>query len=135
MKVSVLAACGIAAATLLVPAAAYQAASRHITTLRAPLAHGRLHGDPRSGCTWVADPSPPVEVRWAPNVTVRFAPTLELVQAGHVVAREGTLLAQPLYDRVPGTAHCPAGPSTSAFTTDVPRVEVKSPRRFNGQGG
>ena len=80
---------------------------------------GRLHGDARTGCVWLADPGPATQVRWPPGVTVRFGPQVQLVRGGHVVAGEGALLGTQVRSSTRPDAGCPTAVKAAVEGTNL----------------
>lgn len=80
---------------------------------------GRLHGDARSGCVWLADPGPPTQVDWPKEVTARFRPGVELVRRGVVVAQEGAVVGGHVLSPTQPAAGCPREVKAAAVVGDV----------------
>lgn len=80
---------------------------------------GRLHGDARSGCVWLADPGPPTQVVWPKGVTARFRPGVDLVRDGVVFAHEGALVGAHVLSPTQPTAGCPGEVKAAAVVGDV----------------
>ena len=80
---------------------------------------GRLHGDARSGCVWLADPGPPTQVDWPKGVTARFRPAVELVRGGTVLAQQGALIGGHVLSPTRPADGCPNEVKAAAVVGDI----------------